>query len=315
MAKSDKLPAIQFYPGDWLKDAVSGCSLAAQGLWLRMLFLMHESEQRGFLSIKGEPMPEAFIAKKCGATLKEFVKLYGELQALGIPSKNENGCIFSRRMVKDEEKRQRDKEFGKLGGNPQLVSKLAEKGVNPPVNPTDKPQDNPIVTPSSSSSISSSEINTADKKESKKYAKDDSHLADRFDPFWDAYGKKVGNRSDAFQYWVGKKATANGQKMTDEDRRKVMEGIAHYVQSFKEKQYQPYPTSFLNGRYFDNETYGGNARTLSLTPKVEGEKPEDRGAYGRFKNQLFMKGEDAPGFEVWIAKGRPTMEQYLTEIA
>ena len=39
-----KLPYIQLYPGDWLRDSVAGCSLAAQGLWLRMMFVMHDSE-------------------------------------------------------------------------------------------------------------------------------------------------------------------------------------------------------------------------------------------------------------------------------
>ena len=45
-----KMPAIQLYTGDWLKDPVAGCSLAAQGLWLRMMFIAHDSRRYGYLA-------------------------------------------------------------------------------------------------------------------------------------------------------------------------------------------------------------------------------------------------------------------------
>jgi hypothetical protein len=38
-----KRPSFQFYPGDWLRDSVAGCSLAAQGLWLRVMILAHDT--------------------------------------------------------------------------------------------------------------------------------------------------------------------------------------------------------------------------------------------------------------------------------
>jgi hypothetical protein len=28
-------PSVEMYPGDWLRDPISGCSLAANGFWWR----------------------------------------------------------------------------------------------------------------------------------------------------------------------------------------------------------------------------------------------------------------------------------------
>lgn len=42
-----KTPAFQFYPGDWLRSEVAGCSISAQGLWLRLLMVMHDCDRYG----------------------------------------------------------------------------------------------------------------------------------------------------------------------------------------------------------------------------------------------------------------------------
>ena len=42
-------PYVPIYPGDWLQGPVAGCSLAAQGLWLRLKFIMHGCEPYGYL--------------------------------------------------------------------------------------------------------------------------------------------------------------------------------------------------------------------------------------------------------------------------
>lgn len=105
-----KLPAIHLYPGDWLRDTVAGCSLAAQGLWLRMMFLMHDSERYGYLIVNGSPMTSESIARRCGCTPAEYETLYGELDAAGVPSRTKGNLIFSRRMVRDADERQQNAE-------------------------------------------------------------------------------------------------------------------------------------------------------------------------------------------------------------
>jgi hypothetical protein len=109
-----KLPYIEFYPGDWLRDSVSGCSLAAQGLWLRMMMIAHDSERYGYLSINGLPIPSGSIASRCGCTPEQYETLFGELTRAGVPSVTSaspvTGIIYSRRMVKDEQARSKHRE-------------------------------------------------------------------------------------------------------------------------------------------------------------------------------------------------------------
>lgn len=117
-----KLPAFQFYTGDWMKDPLVRCvSHAARGLWIDMLCLMHESDRRGFLQLpNGEPMSEVHIARMTGIPPEEVSRLLTELSTSGVYSCTERGTIYSRRMAKDESKRVKCKEAGKLGGNPKL---------------------------------------------------------------------------------------------------------------------------------------------------------------------------------------------------
>jgi hypothetical protein len=104
-----KDPAILIYPADWLKDEVSGCSIAAQGLWWRMLIVMHDSERRGYLQANRRPMTEQFIASKCGVDAQTYSTLLLELDDVAVPSRTAEGIIYNRRMVRDEEKRAQDR--------------------------------------------------------------------------------------------------------------------------------------------------------------------------------------------------------------
>ena len=94
-----------FYPGDWLRDQVSGCSLAAQGLWLRMMILAHDSDRYGYLSMNGKAIPEESIALRCGCSLPTYLTLLTELDDARVPSRTPEGIIFSRRMVRDAKTR------------------------------------------------------------------------------------------------------------------------------------------------------------------------------------------------------------------
>jgi hypothetical protein len=125
-----KFPFIKFFPGDWLKDPVSSCSLAAQGLWLRMMFLAHDSAHYGFLGSAGLPLPDEQIAKRCGCSLEEYLSLLAELESAGVPERTPKGVIYSRRMVKDYKLFTQAQKNGALG--PKAWKK---KGVNPPLNP------------------------------------------------------------------------------------------------------------------------------------------------------------------------------------
>lgn len=112
-----KLPSIQFYPGDWLRDPVAGCSLAAQGLWLRMLLAAHDSPRYGYLCNRnGSALPSQIIASKCGCSLEQYETLLAELDSVSVPSRTQSGTLYSRRMVRDERRRgqwRKSKQFNK----------------------------------------------------------------------------------------------------------------------------------------------------------------------------------------------------------
>lgn len=132
MAKDKKLPAIHLYPGDWLRDSVSGCSLAAQGLWLRMMYLAHDSERYGYLEVNGAPMQPDFIARRCGCDdPAQYATLLSELFAAGVPSMSEKESIYSRRMVKDASLRAVKAKSGRKGGK-QNGSKHRSEHEPPP---------------------------------------------------------------------------------------------------------------------------------------------------------------------------------------
>ena len=69
-----KLPALQMYVGDWKKDAgVQALNHHEKGVWLEVLFLMHDSPDRGKLLLpNGLAMPDVAIAKNLGLTEAEW---------------------------------------------------------------------------------------------------------------------------------------------------------------------------------------------------------------------------------------------------
>lgn len=137
-----KLPAFQFYPGDWIRDPVSGCSLAAQGLWLRMMFLAHDSDRYGYLSHNGTPIPPEHIARRCGIPLDQYVTLLAELDAAGVPSRTPEKVIYSRRMVRDSKEREGNRKR-------QTRFRVRNGDVTPPVTPMseDEVEDSGVFVP------------------------------------------------------------------------------------------------------------------------------------------------------------------------
>lgn len=104
-----KLPAFQFYPKDWLIDPeLSRCSNGARGLLMDVLCIMFQTEPRGVLETNGEPWKLQEVARTVRGPYKENLSLLNELVKKGALGLTKSGALFSRRMVKDEERRQDD---------------------------------------------------------------------------------------------------------------------------------------------------------------------------------------------------------------
>jgi hypothetical protein len=128
--KAARKPWMKFYPSDWRADAMLRlCSIGARGLWAEMMCIMHESDRYGSLLVNGKRIDKKQLAGLSGITEKECTSLLIELEGHGVFSRDDDGTIYSRRMRRDYEKAEKDKENGKSGGNPSL------KGW---VNPQDK---------------------------------------------------------------------------------------------------------------------------------------------------------------------------------
>lgn len=138
-----RYPWFKFYPADWIGDfQLATVSLAARGLWIHMLSVMHNAKPRGYLLVNGTAVTVTQLANSTGSSPDQITELLGELQAAGVFSKNTKGVIYSRRMVRDEKKAVVAEKNGKTGGNPKLCKERENSASD---NPEDNPRDNPEV--------------------------------------------------------------------------------------------------------------------------------------------------------------------------
>jgi hypothetical protein len=156
MADRVKRPAFQWYPGDWRRDtALQSCSIAARGLWVEMLNLMHDGEPYGHLTAGGVQLTTQGLANLTGLAPAAAKKLLKELEDRKVFSRTSDGTIYSRRMVRDEDIRTKRANAGKLGGNPALVGPKDNGEVAPRLTKEDNPNPTPASASASASAFAS----------------------------------------------------------------------------------------------------------------------------------------------------------------
>lgn len=186
-----KLPALQFYPGDWRKDVgVQSLTYHDRGIWFEMLMLMHESERRGVLTLNGRPIPEDSLARLLGLDKQTLTTTITTLINTGVASREEaTGALMCRRMVRDEVTRQARAKAGKLGGNPALLKRKRTT--------EDKQRQTPSSSFSSSSSIIVRGVSLGNRASDPRFA-----------PFKDAYCQHVQEATRLEASWDGREAKA-----------------------------------------------------------------------------------------------------------
>jgi hypothetical protein len=134
----------KFWWHDWDTDrGLRSCSFGAQGLWMRLLCVMHDADPVGYLVVNGRPPSLRQIVDMCGGTAQEVAKLMRELESNGVFSRAMPGkVIYNRRMVRDSALSEAGRQWGKQGGNPILTGKKPKTrpkrdkgGLNPPPYP------------------------------------------------------------------------------------------------------------------------------------------------------------------------------------
>ena len=116
---SNKLPAFQFYPGDWLKDpALRCCSPAARGIWMDVLCMMHESPKRGVLRIKNGVGFKAISLENLTDSIAGCkLKMIQELIDKGVVRvARKDGALYSKRLIHEELHRRHKSMNGRIGG-------------------------------------------------------------------------------------------------------------------------------------------------------------------------------------------------------
>lgn len=259
ITKKSKAPAFQFYPGDWLRDSISGCSIAAQGLWLRIMFIMHDSERYGYLIVNGRPMTGEEIARRCGVSQKEYDRLLQELFHAGVPSFDETGeFIYSRRMVRDFEAREYER---------TRKAKQREIPSDVPAVSQESPENVPSLSHSSSSSTSSSDLRSSKEKDPSVTLKSDISRKGKIDhkiqalfvqywpSFWSEYPKKKAKKPAEKSFM--------GALLRGKDPRVILKAVR--VQKtwpeWQDPKYIPNAATFLNQDRFEDEQSPSQVQT------------------------------------------------------
>lgn len=93
---------MKFYPRDWRGDqALRVVSLAARGLWMEMLCVMHEATPYGHLLVGGQPVSDAVLSRLVGAGVEEVQVSLVDLSTAGVLRRTRTGVIYSKRMTDD----------------------------------------------------------------------------------------------------------------------------------------------------------------------------------------------------------------------
>jgi hypothetical protein len=156
-------PAFQFYPGDWRRDSgLRSCSVAAHGLWIEMICLMHEGEPYGHLRIGAKAISVELLARMVGEKPAVVRQLISELEEAGVFSRLADGTVFSRRMVRDEHLRDIRADGGKASVNHPTVAARRRDRPNADrmelsfIPPLSLPLSPPFTPPPASASASAS---------------------------------------------------------------------------------------------------------------------------------------------------------------
>lgn len=240
-------PWIKFYPRDWRGDqALRAVSIAARGLWIECLCIMHEAKPYGHLVLGGQKVEDATLARMSGVPVDEVSALMAELRQAGVFSVTRKGLVFSRRMTKDHSRSQIGKKFADLGWS-ERVDNTRKKSI-----PKGSPNGKPIT----------------QKPETRNHTDKDHHPDDGFDEWYQAYPKHVGRGQAARAY---KAALKIAEPLT------LLEGVKRYAaeRAGQDAKFTALPATWLNGeRWLDEaspqESSSGESKYSRISNRYRG---------------------------------------------
>lgn len=148
-----KVPAFQFYTGDWLKDPkLRQCCATTRGIWIDMLAAMHENDRSGVITgtVDG-------LARMCGCTTEEMTRALEELhdtETADVTNSHGKVTVINRRMSKEAKERksakyrkQKQREGEQRGeGHAAVTEKSRSHSSSSKDSSSDQPPDPPAFT-------------------------------------------------------------------------------------------------------------------------------------------------------------------------
>jgi hypothetical protein len=244
MALRDQ-PYFPLYVQDYLTDErLSMCSWSAQGIYIKILCLLHKQKTYGRILFKQN-------SKQNSSTCLDFASCFAKLLPVQITEMEDALCelvenevltidgneLFQKRMVKDNAISEARSIAGrKGGGNPNLFKQ------NPKHQFKQNPKQNPEYEYEYENKNNSIELNVL------------------FDIFWNLYDKKVGDKAKIEKKW---------NKLTSEERDLVMDYIPKYKEAQPDKSYRKNPETFLNNKgWLDELVFRKSKQNGYIHPSV-----------------------------------------------
>jgi hypothetical protein len=220
----DKYHWFPFYPAAWLQDPeLSRCSESARGVWIDLICLMFESDERGVLVSCGDAWTVDDAARALRGDFHVCLSSVQELLRCGVLRRRKDGAMYCSRMVREEELRQVRSESGRKGG-------LA------------KAKQNASKHPSKSLGVSlASSSNSNSRKKKKEEEKE------RVRTLYEAYPRHVGKKA-------AEKAIGKALRAVEFDVLKA--AVERYARSREgeDAQFTPYPATWFNAGRWADET-------------------------------------------------------------
>jgi hypothetical protein len=124
--------STRFFWSDWLGDmAVRQLTPAERGLWIDCLAIMATANPVGHLcDQRGEPITRACLARIANCTADEVKEMLSTIVDKGVASRDLDGLIYSRRMLRDVARFSKNALAGKKGGKTTWLKIQQKQGFD-----------------------------------------------------------------------------------------------------------------------------------------------------------------------------------------
>jgi uncharacterized protein YdaU (DUF1376 family) len=103
-------------------------------------------------------------------------------------------------------------------------------------------------------------MGTEDEDENEDKVKNNKDEKIKFEVFWDSYNKKVGAKDKCKKKW---------EHLSKTEQLKIIETLPKFLSQYSDKQYQPFPETYLNQKRWNDEIINNETKPKSKAPDYE----------------------------------------------